>query len=610
MRLQTSAWLLLFALAPALLPAATESGEAVYEQRCARCHESGNDRIPTRETLQKMPATRILRALNYGAMIAIAYTMNTGQREAVANWLGTPGGDPAPSPAAFCSDRSVKIAASSAAQWNGWSPDSGNTRFQTADAAGLNIDAVRNLKLKWAYAFEGDITAFSQPSILDGNLFVGSAGGAIHNLDAQTGCTRWVYQATGPVRTSILVARDGRRYVALFGDQSGWFYALDAVTGKLLWKKKVEEHDAARLTGAAVAYQGTVFVPVAGWEENRASDLSYECCTMRGSVVALRIKDGTQVWKRYMVDTPRQIGKNAAGRAQFGPSGAGIWSAPTLDTKRGVLYVTTGDNYSQPVTKMSDAVVALRIRNGEIAWSRQFTDNDVFSGECQATGTCGPDFDFGSSAMLVNSGDRSLLIAGQKSGVVYALDPDKRGEIVWQLRVGKGSTNGGVQWGMASDGQNVYAAVSDISRKPRKSNDPADLRTNDVDPAIGGGLTAIRIADGSKLWYTAGHPCDPPKPGCSPAQPAAVTAIPGVVFSGSVDGHMRAHAAEDGRILWDFDTARNFETVNGVSGHGGSIDGPGAVVVKGAVYVNSGYSRQSGMPGNILLAFQGADSAR
>jgi polyvinyl alcohol dehydrogenase (cytochrome) len=266
--------------------------------------------------------------------------------------------------------------------------------------------------------------------------------------------------------------------------------------------------------------------------------------------------------------------------------------------------VTTGDNYSQPVTKMSDAVVALRIRNGEVAWSRQFTENDVFSGECQATGTCGPDFDFGSSAMLVNSSGKSLLIAGQKSGVVYGLDPDKRGEIVWQLRVGKGSTNGGVQWGMASDGQNVYAAVSDISRKPRKSNDPADLRTNDVDPAIGGGLTAIRIADGSKLWYAAGHPCDPPKPGCSPAQPAAVTAIPGVVFAGSVDGHMRAYAAEDGRILWDFDTARNFETVNGVPGHGGSIDGPGAVVLKGTVYVNSGYSRQSGMPGNLLLAFE------
>lgn len=589
---------------PALLAAAPESGETVYQQRCARCHDLGSDRIPTRETLRQMPATRILRALNYGAMIAIAYTMSTSRREAVATWLGTPGGEPQPSPAAFCADRSVKLAARPASQWNGWSPDSANTRFQPADAAGLNLDGVRNLKLKWAYAFEGDITAFAQPTILDGNLFVGSAGGAIHDLDAQTGCTRWVYQASGPVRSSILAVREGGRYVLLFGDQSGWFYALDAVTGKQLWKKKVEAHDAARLTGAPVAYRGVVFVPVAGWEENRASDPAYECCTMRGSLVALRIRDGAQVWKTYMVDPPRQIGKNAAGRAQFGPSGAGIWSAPTLDIGRGVIYVTTGDNYSQPVTKLSDAVVALRIPDGRIVWSRQFTDNDVFSGECAASADCGPDFDFGSSAILVNAGGRSLLVAGQKSGVVHALDADKRGETVWELRVGKGSRNGGVLWGMASDGQNVYAAVSDVSRRTHKAGDPADLRTNDVDPAAGGGLTAIRLSDGGKVWYAPAQPCDPPQAGCSPSQPAAVTAIPGVVFAGSNDGHMRAYAAEDGRVLWDFDTARDFETVNGVPGHGGSIDGPGAVVVKGMVFVNSGYSRQSGMPGNVLLAFQ------
>jgi polyvinyl alcohol dehydrogenase (cytochrome) len=233
-------------------------------------------------------------------------------------------------------------------------------------------------------------------------------------------------------------------------------------------------------------------------------------------------------------------------------------------------------------------------------------ESDVFSGECLATNSCGPDFDFGSSAMLVDAGGRSLLIAGQKSGIVYALDPDKKGEVVWQLRVGKGTTNGGVLWGMAADGRNAYAAVSDVSRQRRKPTDAADLRQNDLDPEKGGGLTAIRLMDGSKVWYAPGHPCDPPKVGCSPAQPAAVTTIPGVVFSGSVDGHMRAYAAEDGKVLWDFDTARDFETVNGAPGNGGSIDGPGPVVVNGMMYVNSGYARQSGMPGNVLLAFEAA----
>jgi polyvinyl alcohol dehydrogenase (cytochrome) len=592
------------------LQAAPEAGDAVFKQYCAGCHEQNNPRIPTRETLQKMPAARILRTLNYGAMMTVAYTMSMSQREAVANFLGTPASrEPIPPASAFCSDRSVRIAANPKFEWNGWSPapplsPSANTRFQTAEEAGLTLEGARNLKLKWAFAYEGDITAFSQPTILDGNLFVGSAGGAIHDLDAETGCIRWMYQASGPVRTSILAVRDGSRYVLLFGDQSGWFYGLDANGGKLLWKKKVEAHDAARLTGSPVAYRGTVFVPVAGWEENRASDLDYQCCTMRGSVVALRIHDGSTVWKTYTVDPPKETGKNSAGRPQFGPSGVGVWSAPTLDLKRGVLYVTTGDNYSQPATKMSDSVVALEIKTGRIVWSRQLVEGDVFSGECLATSSCGPDFDFGSSAMLVNAGGRNLLVAGQKSGVVYALDPDRKGEIVWQLRVGKGSTNGGVLWGMAADGQNAYAAVSDVSRQRRKPSDPADLRQNDLDPGKGGGLTAIRLSDGSKTWYAPGHPCDPPKAGCSPAQPAAVTAVPGVVFSGSVDGHMRAYAAEDGRILWDFDTARDFDTVNGVPGHGGSIDGPGAVVVKGIVYVNSGYSRQSGMPGNVLLAFE------
>jgi polyvinyl alcohol dehydrogenase (cytochrome) len=588
----------------ASLRAAPLAGDAIFKQRCAGCHEQNNPRIPTRETLQKMPAARILRTLNHGAMMTVAYTMSTSEREAVANWLGTPGSEPAPPASAFCGDRSVHIAANPKLEWNGWSPALENTRFQSAEQAGLSLDGVRNLKLKWAFGFEGDITAFSQPTILDGNLFVGSAGGAIHDLDPETGCIRWMYQASGPVRTSIVAVRDGGRYVAMFGDQSGWFYAVDASNGKLIWKKKTDSHDAARLTGTPVAYKGTVFVPVASWEENRAADADYLCCTMRGSVVAYRVHDGSQVWKSYMVDPPKEIGKNGAGRAQFGPSGAGVWSTPTLDLKRGVLYVTTGDNYSRPETKTSDAVVALDIKTGKMAWSRQLTEGDVFSGECQVTNTCGPDFDFGSSAILVSAGGRSLLIAGQKSGMVYALDPDRKGEIVWQLRVGKGSTNGGVQWGMAADGQNVYAAVSDVVRQTRKTTDVADLRQRDLDPEKGGGLTAIRLADGAKAWYAAGHPCDPPKDGCSPAQPAAVTAIPGVVFSGSVDGHIRGYAAEDGRVLWDFDTARDFDTVNGVPGHGGSIDGPGAVVVKGMVYVNSGYSRQSGMPGNVLLAFR------
>jgi polyvinyl alcohol dehydrogenase (cytochrome) len=580
------------------------SGEEVFKQRCAGCHEQNNPRIPRVEVLHRMPAARILRTLNWGVMGNVAYTMTIAEREAVASYLGTHDAPSKPPASAYCTDRSVRFAQEAKGkapgpQWNGWSPSSGNSRYQSLQAGGLTIDGVQKLKLKWAFAYDGDTTAFAQPTIIDGNLFTGSAGGVIYALDAKTGCIRWTYDANGPVRSSILAVRSGKSYSLLFGDQIGWFYSLDAITGRELWKKKVEDHDAARLTGSPVEHDGIVYVPVASWEENRALSGDYACCTFRGSVVAMRVHDGSQVWRTYLVDPPKQNGK------LWGPSGAPVWSAPTLDPARGVLYVTTGDNYSPPATTTSDAVIALDLKSGRMEWVRQLTAGDIFSGGCSQQGIeCGPDFDFGSSAILAHSGNRDILLAGQKSGVVYGLDPMRKGEILWQIRVGKGSTNGGVQWGMAADGQNVYAAVSDLARIKVQPNDPADLRTTNLDPNAGGGLFAIRIADGSKVWYAEPeHTCPEDRAGCSPAQPAAVTATPGIVFSGSVDGHMRAHSSEDGAILWDFDTARAYKTVNGVAGHGGSIDGPGAVVVDGMVYVNSGYSRQNGTPGNVLLAF-------
>jgi polyvinyl alcohol dehydrogenase (cytochrome) len=427
---------------------------------------------------------------------------------------------------------------------------------------------------------------------LDGQVFVGSAGGMIHALRAETGCLQWVFQASGPVRSAILAVPIGKQHALLFGDQTGWFYALEAETGRLLWKNKIEEHDTARLTGAPVARGGTVYVPVASWEETRSGNPDYPCCTFRGSLVALRIRDGKLVWKTYTIPEPAETGKNAAGNPKWGPSGASIWSAPTLDPKRNLIYVTTGDNFSSPATLTSDAVLALDPATGRIVWSRQMTAGDIFPSER------GPDFDFGGSALLVKTaGGRELLLAGQKSGIVYALDPERKGEIVWQVRVGKGSASGGVKWGMASDGQNVYASVSDVVTKPAAN--PGEPRQ--LDPEKGGGLTALRITDGSKVWYAAPEPCM--TPGCSPAQSAALTAIPGVVFSGSMDGHIRGFSTEDGKILWDYDTVREFPTVNGVKAKGGAMDGPGAVVVKGMVFVNSGYSRFGGLPGNVLLAF-------
>ncbi|HEY2842124.1 MAG TPA: PQQ-binding-like beta-propeller repeat protein [Bryobacteraceae bacterium] len=492
---------------------------------------------------------------------------------------------------AVCSDRSAKIAGPAKSDWNGWSPSAANNRFQSA--AGLTVDQVQKLKLKWAFGFEGDSIVFAQPSVIGNNLFVGSASGKVHALDARTGCTHWTFQAESAVRPAIVMVPTGNQNALLVGDRAGWLYALKAETGDLLWKKKVDDHAGARVTGSPIVHEGVIYVPVASGEETLARRDAYACCTFRGSIVALRVADGSQIWKTYMIaEVPRKTGE------AWGPSGAGVWSAPTLDARRGRLYAGTGNNYSEPATATSDAIVAVDLKTGKIAWTRQTRPGDILNGNCQAKDNCpGPDYDFGASPILEHlDGGRDLVLVGQKSGMVYALDPDKDGQIVWQARVGKGGVNGGVQWGMASDGRNLYAATSDVVRRGAAGYDPKQ----------GGGLTALRIADGKQVWYTAPPACGD-KMGCSPAQSAAVSVIPGVVFSGSLDGHVRAFSTEDGKVLWDFDTVRDFATVNGVKANGGGVDGPGAVVAGGMLFVGSGYQRTGGMGGNVLLAFTASE---
>ncbi len=590
---------LIIALTIARVGAQSVSGEAVYRAHCALCHDMTAPRVPTKSALQQLAVPNILRELESGAMVPMARDLQPAEREAVAKYLGVAATAPTPTTTANCAERTVAIPTAPKALWNGWSPQPTNTRFQTAEAAGLTIEQTRNLKLKWAFGFEGDQIVFAQPSIIGDNLFVGSNSGRVHALDRQSGCTRWMFQADTGVRSAIVMVPLGAKHALLFGDRAGSFYSLEAESGRLLWKKKVDDHEAARITGAATVNDGVVYVPVASVEETSARRAGYVCCSFRGSVVALRIQDGSQVWKTYTITEPMHTTivegpGDSTTVGPRGPSGVAVWSTPTLDLKRSRLYIGTGNNYSEPATDMSDSILTLDLKTGRILWHQQTLPGDILNGNCQSKDNCpGPDYDFGSSPILEKTETgRDLLLAGQKSGVVYALDPDNDGRIVWQARVGKGGVNGGVQWGMASDGKNVYAATSDVVRRGAAGYDPKQ----------GGGLTALRISDGAKVWYVEPPPCDDKK-GCSPAQSAAVTAIPGVVFSGSLDGHLRAYATEDGKILWDFDTARAFPTVNGVKASGGGVDGPGAVVADHMVFVGSGYARTGGMGGNVLLAF-------
>ncbi len=317
---------LLAVAASARALAAAPSGEAIFAARCASCHDappSADNRAPPKAVLEQMSVARIVRAMDFGAMMSLTYMLDRAEREAVAAYLGVPGEDRAPPPSAFCTQRTVAVAKPDAGDWNGWSPAATNTRYQARP--GISAAQLGRLQLKWAFGFAGDVNAFAPPAVLGANLFVGSAGGSIYALDARSGCIHWHYQADGPVRTAMLVApldAGGARHAVLFGDQAGRFYAVSAETGALLWRARPDEHEATKLTGAPLARDGVVYVPVASWEESRPLNPAYECCTFRGSVVAYRIANGERIWQSFLVaETPKAGERTEQGVLEWGPVG-------------------------------------------------------------------------------------------------------------------------------------------------------------------------------------------------------------------------------------------------------------------------------------------------
>jgi polyvinyl alcohol dehydrogenase (cytochrome) len=584
--------------------AQTPNGAAIYKDRCASCHEPGAGaeatRAPMRETLRSRTVPQIIATLDPGgSMAANATGLSTAEKQAVAAFLsGTAATAAADPTAGACPSGGALPDLASLPMWNGWGSDTANSRFQDAKSAGLTAADVPKLTLKWAFGFAGATSASGQPTVAAGRVFVGNVNGMVYSLDLKTGCTYWTFKADGGVRTAISVARvtvaGAPKTIAMFGDIRANVYGVDAQTGQQVWKIKVDDHAFARITGAPSFAGGRLYVPVSSVEEVSGARPNYPCCTFRGSVVALDAATGTQVWKTYMMEEPKISGKNSAGTPQWKPAGAAIWTSPTLDVAKNTIYVATGNAYTAPAAPTSDAVVALDMTSGKILWSQQVTPNDVFVIGCKpGVENCpddvGPDFDFGNSPILRTlPGGRRVLTLGQKSGVVYGLAPDERGRILWQYRAGKGGALGGVEWGSAADDQNIYVPVSDVLEPPAQA----------------GGLHAIRIATGERVWHTPAPPlsCTGGQ-GCTGAQSAPVSVMPGAVFSGSVDGHLRAYATADGKIIWDFDTMKAFETVNGVKAQGGSIDAAGPVIAGGFVLTNSGYGQWRGKPGNVLLAF-------
>lgn len=578
-------------------------GETLFTTRCASCHSGeAESRAPDTDVLGQLSPAAILDALANGAMRVQGASLNGPERRALAEYLGgTQLAGAATGAASGRCPSSSTFSIESGPAWNGWGADVGNTRFQSAADAGLTAEQVPDLELRWAFGFPDATSSWAQPTVVGGRVFVGSQNGTVYALDAGTGCIHWFFSADGGVRTAITVGPAvGGGAVVYFGDTSGKAYALDAGSGALLWKTRVEAHPLARITGAPTLHGDRLYVPMSSYEESQGARPEYACCTFRGSVTALDTGTGEVVWQSYMIrEEPAPRGKSTAGVTLYGPAGVSVWSAPTIDAKRGLVYVGTGNGYTGDSVPSSDAVVALDLASGRIVWSNQLFPDDVYVSGCRpnsedpnCSDQSGPDYDFGNSPIIAALPDgRDVIVIGQKSGVGWALDPDEQGEVLWEYRAGVGSALGGIEWGSAVDANHAYFAVADtFTRNP-------------------GGLHAVDLETGERAWSA--PPPEPQCPSgqrCNAAQAAAVTVIPGVVFSGSNDGVIRAYSTTDGSVLWQADTNREYSTINGVPARGASMLGPGPTAAGGMLYAPSGYGAFGGRAGNVLLAFGVADS--
>ena len=574
----------------------TELGFRTFQSKCMTCHGNPNvDRAPSPAAIREMSPERIYTALTTGVMKTQGQDLSDDQKRTLALFMsGRPMGsmqmgDSKSMPNQCPSNPPLADPAAGPA-WNGWGVDTSNSRFQPAKGAGLTAADVPKLKLKWAFGFPTGVSSFGQPTVVSGRVFVGTDIGYVYSLDAKSGCVYWSYQTKGSIRNAISlgpVKTASAKYAVYFGDAHANVYAVDAQTGAELWIKKVDDHFAARITAAPTLYDGRLYVGVSSSEEFSAATPDYPCCTSRGSVVALNASTGAQVWKTYVVDEPKPTRKNSKGVQLYAPAGGSVWNSPTIDPKRKAVYFGTGDSETEPAAKTSDSIMAADMNTGKILWVYQAQEGDAYLSTCSQNKTencpenVGPDLDIGNSPVLRTlSNGKSIVVAGTKDGNVFALDPDKKGAVVWKIVASQNPPGtplqrlNGIVWGGAADQQNVYYGLS------------------------GGGMVAIQLTTGERLWYTRFD-----TGGQRVSNAAAASAIPGVAFVGGTDGKLHALSTTDGKQLWETETAREFDTVNKVAAKGGSMGAPGPTIAGGMLFVNSGYGVTGTRPGNVLLAF-------
>lgn len=574
--------------------------EGLYQDLCATCHDGGVPEAPTRQAIEMLPSRVLLAAMTTGVMAPQSSRMSSFDKEILATHLGARADD------AERRGRDMPVcegdlAFADAVVWPRWGGDVRNSRFRSADQTELRRANVDTLSLKWVFGFPNAVRARSQPTVTREAIFVGSQDGTVYALDTDTGCVWWTYYAEAEVRVAPSIQTDetGRPQRLLFTDFNANVYAIDAVTGSEVWKISVRDHPVTTLTGSPTLHEDTLYVPLSSTEVVSAFNPDYECCTFRGGIVALNAETGERKWVFHTVDAPQPTRVNEAGTQMHGPSGAPVWSVPTVDEKRGLLYFGTGENYTAPANELSDAIVALNLEDGTLAWVNQTISGDTWNGACGSTqANCpeirGPDFDFGAPPILTTlPNGKDIILAGQKSGMVFGMDPDSDGATLWSARAGMGGYNGGIHWGMSSNGDVLFVGIADTPGHHMTVGPPRH------------GVHAFDAATGTPIWSTIEEKlCEGRDVRCFPAASSPLTATEELIFAGSLDGTMRVYASETGDLLWSFDTLRAFETVNGVPAQGGSIDSAGTVLIDNKFVVNSGYDKFALQPGNALLVFE------
>ena len=642
-------------------------GEAVYQQWCASCHDSGQQSgAPSLAAIRQLNRATVKYALELGYMKIQAQDVPKEELAQLINWLPTSEeNNDAWINAARCPVKTREVRLNGAPRTSTtFGVTNTANRAQSAQETGLTRDQMKTLDVAWVVAFPQTPTMRSQPVIVGDTIFIAATdAGRLYALDTNTGCVKWHYISEMTLRSSLTFAEatDKSPAAIIMGDAAGFVHAVDARTGRKLWVSNARLNEYNRITGAPVVRDGRVITPVSAIEVNYAGSDDYQCCKGQGAVIAFDLATGEKLWTGTTMEPAQPTRLSRTGTQQWGPSGAIIWSTPVIDEKRNVAYAGTGENVSWPATDTSDAIIAYDLDTGAKKWVFQATKSDIWNYACGRRGAnCdwpgeyhSPDHDFGATAMLIARKDGSeLVVAGQKSGVVWALNPDD-GQLVWSNKVGRGSANGGAHWGLAFDGERIFAPMNDPNRPPTPGENPnfgpgihaLDAMTGEIKWSYkpnqrdcGAEMPVAMAYEPAPEWRiqpvsapvlpTPRAAATPPRPATpaaaaptaanAPAAPPARAPAPcrlgmspapllvdGAVVTGTTQGMLRIFDGKTGEVLFEYMTNRPFEkTVNGVEGHGGGLDSAPYIAGDGTLFVQSGYARFGEPPGNVLIAFR------